>query len=116
MSIYFKALNLVFVILLNAISEMQKSKFRKSILVMCPLPRWRPQYRFPLIFFFLGNQSILLAELRVRLFSARHHPINFSSGFLAKSWHITSHGMFAGSCIGVIQFVMSLESRSPPHF
>jgi len=44
MSIYFKALNLVFVVLLNAISEMQKSKFRKSILVMCPLPRWRPQY------------------------------------------------------------------------
>ena len=43
MSIYFKALNLVFVVLLNAISEMQKSKFRKSILVMCPLPRWRPQ-------------------------------------------------------------------------
>ncbi|KAJ5163184.1 uncharacterized protein N7500_005014 [Penicillium coprophilum] len=30
-------------------------------------------------------------------------------GFLAKSWHITSRGMFAGSCIGVICLVLSLE-------
>ncbi|KAJ5514524.1 hypothetical protein N7463_004076 [Penicillium fimorum] len=29
--------------------------------------------------------------------------------FLAKSWHITSRGMFAGSCIGVICLVLSLE-------
>ncbi|EME79560.1 uncharacterized protein MYCFIDRAFT_58657 [Pseudocercospora fijiensis CIRAD86] len=29
--------------------------------------------------------------------------------FLAKSWHITSSGMFAGSCIGVILLVMVLE-------
>ncbi|KAB2578381.1 Copper transport protein ctr4 [Lasiodiplodia theobromae] len=29
--------------------------------------------------------------------------------FLAKSWHITSRGMFAGSCIGVILMVMLLE-------
>jgi copper transporter 1 len=29
--------------------------------------------------------------------------------FLAKSWHITSNGMFAGSCIGVILLVMVLE-------
>ena len=29
--------------------------------------------------------------------------------FLASSWHITSSGMFAGSCIGVILLTMSLE-------
>ncbi|KAF1808299.1 Ctr copper transporter, partial [Eremomyces bilateralis CBS 781.70] len=29
--------------------------------------------------------------------------------FLSKSWHITSKGMFAGSCIGVILLVMVLE-------
>ncbi|CAN6652733.1 hypothetical protein TRVA0_026S00584 [Trichomonascus vanleenenianus] len=29
--------------------------------------------------------------------------------FLAKSWHITSRGMFAGTCIGVIFLVMALE-------
>ncbi|KAI1205174.1 Ctr copper transporter [Annulohypoxylon truncatum] len=31
------------------------------------------------------------------------------SCFLASSWHITSSGMFAGSCIGVILLTMSLE-------
>ncbi|CAG7987068.1 unnamed protein product [Penicillium olsonii] len=31
------------------------------------------------------------------------------SCFIAKSWHITSKGMFAGSCIGVICLVISLE-------
>ncbi|KAI5467476.1 Ctr copper transporter family-domain-containing protein [Mariannaea sp. PMI_226] len=31
------------------------------------------------------------------------------SCFISKSWHITSKGMFAGSCIGVILLVMSLE-------
>ncbi|KAI8939081.1 hypothetical protein NX059_004920 [Plenodomus lindquistii] len=29
--------------------------------------------------------------------------------FIAKSWHIRSKGMFAGSCIGVILLVLSLE-------
>ncbi|KAJ5327540.1 Ctr copper transporter family protein [Penicillium brevicompactum] len=29
--------------------------------------------------------------------------------FLAKSWHITSRGMFAGSCIGVICLVICLD-------
>ncbi|PQE11091.1 Ctr copper transporter family protein [Rutstroemia sp. NJR-2017a BVV2] len=29
--------------------------------------------------------------------------------FIARSWHIRSTGMFAGSCIGVILLVMSLE-------
>ncbi|KAF2445822.1 Ctr-domain-containing protein [Karstenula rhodostoma CBS 690.94] len=29
--------------------------------------------------------------------------------FLSKSWHNTSKGMFAGSCIGVILLVLSLE-------
>ncbi|KAE8392742.1 Copper Transporter integral membrane protein that functions in high affinity copper transport [Aspergillus alliaceus] len=29
--------------------------------------------------------------------------------FLSKQWHITSNGMFAGSCIGVILLVISLE-------
>ncbi|KAF2195179.1 Ctr-domain-containing protein [Zopfia rhizophila CBS 207.26] len=31
------------------------------------------------------------------------------SCFLARSWHVTSKGMFAGSCIGVILLVISLE-------
>ena len=31
------------------------------------------------------------------------------SCFIASSWKITSSGMFAGSCIGVIFLVMSLE-------
>ena len=30
-------------------------------------------------------------------------------GFLSSSWHITSKGMFAGSCIGVILLVCALE-------
>lgn len=29
--------------------------------------------------------------------------------FIASSWHVTSKGMFAGSCIGVIVLVMFLE-------
>lgn len=31
------------------------------------------------------------------------------SCFIAESWHVTSKGMFAGSCIGVILLVMTLE-------
>ncbi|KAF2818002.1 ctr copper transporter, partial [Mytilinidion resinicola] len=31
------------------------------------------------------------------------------SCFLSSSWHVTTHGMFAGSCIGVILLVMALE-------
>jgi solute carrier family 31 (copper transporter), member 1 len=31
------------------------------------------------------------------------------SCFIASTWHITSEGMFAGSCIGVILLTMSLE-------
>lgn len=31
------------------------------------------------------------------------------SCFLSATWHNTSNGMFAGSCIGVILLVMSLE-------
>src|SRR4051812_39194195 len=31
------------------------------------------------------------------------------SCFISKSWHVTSAGMFAGSCIGVILLVMALE-------
>src|SRR5688500_5515124 len=30
--------------------------------------------------------------------------------FISESWHITSKGMFAGSCIGVILLVMALEA------
>ena len=37
------------------------------------------------------------------------HKANKPPGFLAKSWHIKSRGMFAGSCIGVICLVLSLE-------
>lgn len=32
------------------------------------------------------------------------------TGFISTSWQIKSHGMFAGSCIGVILLVMSLEA------
>lgn len=32
------------------------------------------------------------------------------SCFIARSWHITSKGMFAGSCIGVILLVILLEA------
>lgn len=31
-------------------------------------------------------------------------------GFISESWHITSKGMFAGSCIGVLLLVMALEA------
>jgi copper transporter 1 len=31
------------------------------------------------------------------------------TGFISTHWHITSHGMFAGSCIGVICLVIMLE-------
>ncbi|CAK7271567.1 Copper Transporter integral membrane protein that functions in high affinity copper transport [Sporothrix epigloea] len=31
------------------------------------------------------------------------------SCFISETWHITSRGMFAGSCIGVVLLVMSLE-------
>ncbi|THV98476.1 Ctr-domain-containing protein [Aureobasidium pullulans] len=31
------------------------------------------------------------------------------TSFISESWHITSNGMFAGSCIGVILLVMVLE-------
>lgn len=31
------------------------------------------------------------------------------SCFLSSSWHVTSRGMFAGSCIGVLLLVMLLE-------
>ncbi|PBP27363.1 Ctr copper transporter family protein [Diplocarpon rosae] len=32
-----------------------------------------------------------------------------NSCFISSTWHITSKGMFAGSCIGVVLLVMSLE-------
>lgn len=32
------------------------------------------------------------------------------SCFISSSWHVTSKGMFAGSCIGVLLLVMSLEA------
>jgi copper transporter 1 len=35
--------------------------------------------------------------------------LTLEEGFLSSSWHITSKGMFAGSCIGVILLVLSLE-------
>lgn len=31
------------------------------------------------------------------------------SCFIARSWHVTSRGMFAGSCVGVVLLTMSLE-------
>jgi len=60
-----------------------------------------------------GNlQSICLCTLRTSrdLYAAGLGGlINLSAGFIAKSWHVTSKGMFAGCCIGVILLVMSLE-------
>ena len=32
-----------------------------------------------------------------------------SQGFLAQSWHVSSHGVFAVSCIGVVLLVVALE-------
>ncbi|KAG7140817.1 Copper transport protein ctr4 like [Verticillium longisporum] len=32
------------------------------------------------------------------------------SCFISESWHVTSTGMFAGSCIGVVLLVLSLEA------
>ncbi|TPX14738.1 uncharacterized protein E0L32_005133 [Thyridium curvatum] len=32
------------------------------------------------------------------------------SCFISESWHVTSRGMFAGSCVGVILLVMTLEA------
>jgi copper transporter 1 len=34
---------------------------------------------------------------------------NTKTGFISTSWHITSNGMFAGSCIAVILLVILLE-------
>lgn len=31
------------------------------------------------------------------------------SCFLARSWHVTSHGMFAGGCIGILCLAMAVE-------
>jgi copper transporter 1 len=47
----------------------------------------------------------------VRDFSANtiSYPADFVAGFIAGSWHVRSSGQFAGSCIGVILLVMSLE-------
>jgi solute carrier family 31 (copper transporter), member 1 len=33
-----------------------------------------------------------------------------ATGFISPSWHVTSNGMFAGSCIGVILLVILLEA------
>lgn len=32
-----------------------------------------------------------------------------TAGFLSSTWHIPSHGVFAGSCVGVICLVICLE-------
>lgn len=37
-------------------------------------------------------------------------PTNQYPGFISESWHITSNGMFAGSCIGVFLLVLVLEA------
>jgi copper transporter 1 len=31
-------------------------------------------------------------------------------GFIARSWHVRSHGTFAATCVGVVLLVMSLEA------
>ena len=52
-----------------------------------------------------GTLSTLVRSFFYRL----KHGLTSRVGFLAESWHITSSGMFAGSCIGVIFLVVSLE-------
>lgn len=47
------------------------------------------------LFLFLNSQGRQCSDIR--------------TGFLSSSWHITSHGMFGGSCIGVICLVVVLE-------
>lgn len=44
-----------------------------------------------------------------QIYLSKRENTNEKKGFLAKSWHITSRGMFAGSCIGVICLVLILE-------
>ncbi|WPB01260.1 uncharacterized protein RHO25_005884 [Cercospora beticola] len=48
-------------------------------------------------------------RLQVPLPSNDNISLTFA-GFLSESWRITSKGMFAGSCIGVILLVMVLEA------
>ncbi|CAI7586183.1 unnamed protein product [Penicillium glandicola] len=43
------------------------------------------------------------------LYSIQFHKLTKPPGFLSESWHVRSRGMFAGSCIGVICLVLSLE-------
>lgn len=46
---------------------------------------------------------------KYRPYTAQDLKPDIYIGFLSSSWHITSRGMFAGSCIGVICLVLSLE-------
>lgn len=48
-------------------------------------------------------------DIHIQLRYTIPSPDDHNPGFLAESWHITSHGMFGGSCIGVIALVLVLE-------
>ncbi|KAF8849986.1 hypothetical protein BDZ45DRAFT_680109 [Acephala macrosclerotiorum] len=48
-------------------------------------------------------------HVRNIFYSPSEHLAEPSIGFIARSWHITFYGMFAGSCIGVILLEMALE-------
>ncbi|KAM5434272.1 copper transporter complex subunit Ctr4 [Microsporum ferrugineum] len=57
-----------------------------------------------------GNQcKISLVVSASNLFRKDGHLMRRRIGFISSTWRITSRGMFAGSCIGVILLVMSLE-------
>ena len=54
--------------------------------------------------------------MRVSIHPLLEHDLNvnmamltYSAGFIASSWRITSNGVFAGSCIGVVALVCALE-------
>ncbi|CAG8311338.1 unnamed protein product [Penicillium salamii] len=54
----------------------------------------------------MGNHTEGMHECKMSMY---WNWYTIGSCFLAKSWHVTSRGMFAGSCIGVICLVISLE-------
>lgn len=53
----------------------------------------------------ISSTLVSLHDLRIDLTTR----LIISEGFISSTWRITSHGMFAGSCVGVILLVMSLE-------
>ncbi|KAJ9498265.1 hypothetical protein H2202_006416 [Exophiala xenobiotica] len=57
----------------------------------------------------MASMTMSTATSTAAAASATSSAMSMSMGFLSSSWHITSKGMFAASCIGVIFLVVSLE-------